>query len=268
MRVSIVQLNTKSNKQENLDKVKRFVLQAVEEGAELISLPEYFNYLGEDEVRNAEDISNGETVSFLSELAKDNGVFIHVGSMLEKYDELKSKNTSLMINPEGEVIGTYEKIHLFDIDIPNGESHCESDTVVGGEKPQIVDLPFGQAGLSICYDIRFPELFRYYTVNQCSVLFIPAAFTLYTGMLHWEPLLRARAIENQCYVIAAGQVGSYAEGMYTHGNSMIIDPWGTVIARASETECVITATLDKKLVRDARDSIPCLTHRKPEYYKY
>lgn len=270
MRVSVVQMNTRSDKQENLDKAKKLILQAVEERAELVSLPEYFNFLGEeeDEISNAEEIANGETVRFLSKIAQEHKIYIHVGSLLEKHTEKKSKNTSLMIDPKGEVAAKYEKIHLFDIEIANRESHRESDTISGGESPQTVDLPFGRAGMSICYDIRFPELFRYYALNGCSVLFIPAAFTQYTGMLHWETLLRARAIENQCYVIAAGQIGSHGEGNTCYGNSMIVDPWGTVVARASETECVITATLDKSIVEEARNSIPCLANRRPEYYKY
>ncbi|MCM3569040.1 carbon-nitrogen hydrolase family protein [Neobacillus mesonae] len=264
MKVAVIQLNSKSDKQENLRKAKEYIIQAVQSGAELISLPEYFNFMGEDHEKRfaAESIPNGETPRMLSELARENEVFIHAGSIVEKFTEEKSYNTSFIINPNGEVIGKYNKIHLFDIEINGMPSYKESSTIQGGDSPVLVDLPFGKAGLSICYDLRFPELFRNHAVNGAKVLFVPAAFTQYTGMLHWEVLLRARAIENQCYVIAAGQYGSTAPGKACYGNSMIIDPWGTVIARAPEDEGFIMAEMKMERVENARESIPCLAHRK------
>lgn len=268
MKIAVVQLNSKSIKQENLEKAKKFITKAAENGAELVSLPEYFNFMGEDTQKkeNAEHIPNGETTGLLSELATKNSIYIHVGSIVEKYSEKKSYNTSFIIDTNGNLMGKYRKIHLFDIGISGMPSYKESDKIQGGNNPVMIDLPFGKAGLSICYDLRFPELYRSYALNGAKILFIPAAFTSYTGMLHWEALLRARAIENQCYVVAAGQFGAHLPGKSCFGNSLIIDPWGTVIARASEGEGVITAELNEELVKSARESIPCLHHRRPEVY--
>ncbi|WP_085990941.1 carbon-nitrogen hydrolase family protein [Oceanobacillus senegalensis] len=269
MKIAAIQLNSKSNKQENLDKARSFITKAAVDGAELVSLPEYFNFMGQDTKKreNAENIPNGETTELLSQLAKKYSIFIHAGSIVEKYNDEKSYNSSFVINPEGNIIAKYHKIHLFDIGIEGMPTYKESDRIQGGNEPVMVDLPFGKAGLSICYDLRFPELFRSYALNGAKILFIPAAFTRYTGMLHWEALLRARAIENQCYVVAAAQFGSHLPGKECYGNSLIIDPWGTVIARASEGEGVIMAEIDDELVKGARESIPCLNHRKPEVYQ-
>lgn len=265
MKVSVIQLNTQSNKQENLNKAKDMIIQAAESGAELVSLPEYFNFMGADDQQKkleAETIPDGETASLLADLAKEYRIYIHSGSIVEKYSDEKSYNTSFVINPNGEVLGKYHKIHLFDIGIEGQPTYRESSSIQGGETPTIIDFPFGKAGLAICYDLRFPELFRHYALNGAKVLFLPAAFTQYTGMLHWEVLLRARAIENQCYVISAAQFGSHAPNKVCYGNSMIIDPWGTVIARAPEGEGIISADIDISRVDDARESIPCIANRK------
>lgn len=268
MKVGVIQLNTKWDKKENLDTIKKYVEEAAAEKAEFVSLPEYCNFMGEekDKNKNAEEIPNGETTQELMKLAKQHEMYIHVGSILEKKDEEKSYNTSLMIDPKGELVAKYQKIHLFDIEIQGVSKYMESNTIENGQKPQMVELPFGKAGLSICYDLRFPELYRGYALDGADILFIPAAFTRYTGMLHWEPLLRARAIENQCYVIAAGQFGTNVPGKACYGNSMVIDPWGTVVSRASEGVGITYANLDKKLIESARESIPSLKNRKPEYY--
>ncbi|MFD1205615.1 carbon-nitrogen hydrolase family protein [Sporosarcina contaminans] len=268
MKVAVIQMNTKSDKEENLRKAEGFIRQAADNGAELISLPEYFNYMGEEsgKIENAEQIPDGRTTSFLSGLAKEYGIFIHAGSIIEKYSNEKSYNTSIIVSPDGKIVGNYRKIHLFDIEINGVSSYMESNSIEGGDSAEIVELPFGKAGMAICYDLRFPELFRKYALEGCNVFFLPAAFTQYTGMLHWETLLRARAIENQCYVIAAGQIGSHLPGKVCYGNSMIIDPWGTVVAKAPEKESIIYAELEGERVQSARESIPCLTHRKPQYY--
>jgi len=268
LKIAVVQLNSKDDKQNNLNKATVFIEQAAEAGAELVSLPEYFNFMGSDSEKknNAEQIPNGETTNLLNGLATKHGIYIHVGSILEKYTEEKSYNTSFIIGPDGKILDTYRKIHLFDIEIEDMPAYKESNTIKAGESPVLIDLPFGKAGLSICYDLRFTELYRNYAFNGAKILFIPAAFTLYTGMLHWEVLLRARAIENQCYVIAAAQFGSTELGKACYGSSMIIDPWGTVIARSPESEGFIITEIDKSYVKKARESIPCLTHRRPEVY--
>lgn len=268
MKIAVVQLNSRDDKQVNLQKCETFIKQAAEKGAELISLPEYLNFMGPDSAKkeNAEKIPNGETTMLLSKLAEEYGVYIHAGSLLEEGAEDKSYNTSLVIGPNGNVLEKYRKIHLFDIEIEGQTAYKESDTIQAGKTPTMVELPFGKAGLSICYDLRFPELYRNYSLNGAKILFIPAAFTLYTGMLHWEALLRARAIENQCYVVAAGQIGSTEPGKSCFGSSMIIDPWGVVLARAPENEGFVMANLEESTVEKARESIPCLTHRRPKVY--
>lgn len=268
MKVAVIQLNTNNNKQRNLKRTNELITKAAEDGAKLVSLPEFFNFMGEEtpEKDFIESIPDGETTKLLARLAREFKIYIHSGSMREKYTNDKSYNTSLIINPDGEIIGKYRKIHLFDSEIKGMPVYKESDIIQSGNEPVIVDLPFGKAGLSICYDLRFPELYRNYALEGAKVLFVPSAFTSYTGMLHWEVLLRARAIENQCYVIAGNQFGSHAPGKSRFGNSMIIDPWGTVIARASEGEGIITSELKSSLVDQARNSIPCMSHRKPKIY--
>lgn len=269
MKVAVIQLNTNNNKQDNLNKVKSFIKKAALDGADLVSLPEFFNFMGEETPERdfIESIPEGESTEILSNLAKEYGIYIHSGSMRELYTNEKSYNTTLVIDPKGDIIGKYRKIHLFDSEIEGLPVYKESDIIQSGSEPALVDLPIGKAGLSICYDLRFPEMYRNYALKGAKVLFVPSAFTSYTGMLHWEVLLRARAIENQCYVIAGNQFGSHAPGKSRFGNSMIIDPWGTVIARASEGEGMIMAELRAELIEQVRNSIPCLNHRKPELYK-
>lgn len=268
MKVAAIQLNSISDKPENLKKISDFIVKAANDGAELVSLPEYCNFMGRDtdKIENAEKIPDGETTTLLGELAKENNLYVHVGSIVERYNDEKSYNTSFIIHPNGTLLDKYRKIHLFDIEIKGMSRYKESDSIQGGTNPVMTSLSFGKAGLSICYDLRFAELYRKYALHGAKILFIPAAFTRYTGMLHWESLLRARAIENQCYVIAAGQFGKYLPEKECYGNSMIIDPWGTVIARASEGEGIIMAELRGELIRSARESIPCLQHRRPEIY--
>lgn len=269
MKVAVVQMNTKQDKEKNMQDIKNFIEEAVNKNAELISFPEYCTYMGPDveKAEYAENIIEGDTYKTLSKLAKEYAIYIHIGSIVEAHDEEKSYNTSFMIDPSGDIIGKYQKIHLFDIEIEGVSKYMESSNILNGTEPQMVDLPFGKAGLSICYDLRFPELYRGYALDGAKVLFIPAAFTRYTGMLHWEVLLRARAIENECFVIAAGQFGENLPGKECFGSSMVIDPWGMVIARASEGIGIIYADIDIDLVDKARESIPSLKNRKPEYYR-
>lgn len=268
MKTAVIQINSKQDKQRNLQVIESYIREAADKGAELIALPENCNFLGtsEDNIQLAEVIPGGETSTLFSNLAKELGVYIHAGSIAERFSDEKSYNTSFVVNPEGEIISTYRKIHLFDIGIEGQSTYKESDSIEAGNEGVLVDLPIGKAGISICYDLRFPELYRDYALHGAKVLFVPAAFTRYTGMLHWEVLLRARAIENQCYVIAAGQFGTYLPGKECYGNSMIIDPWGTVVARASEGTGIAMAELDMGLVESARSSIPCLLHRREDVY--
>lgn len=263
-----IQIDSQSNKKENLEKLDHFIDVAHKDfGAKLIGMSEMVNFIGEknEEFTNAEAIP-GPTTDFFSKKAKQHKVWLHCGSILEKIpNEKKFHNTNVFMNPRGEIVSTYRKIHLFDISLDEGVSFFESSTIKAGNKVTVVDTDLGEIGFSICYDIRFPELYRSLTLKGAKIIFVPAEFTMPTGKDHWECLLRARAIENECYIIAPAQIGK-KPAFQSYGRSLIIDPWGTVIAKASDKECVISAEIDVEYLEKIRRCIPCLEHRKPEVY--
>ena len=267
MLVSAVQLNSKQNKEENIAKAIYFIEKAAAAGAKLIVLPEYMNYISSksEALEYAETIP-GPTTDRLMKIAKELNVFIHCGSMLERYNNEQAFNTSVLINDQGEMEAKYRKIHLFDIVVEGVASYRESNLIKAGEEIVTADTTVGKIGFSICYDLRFPELYRKLMLQGSEIIVVPAAFNQRTGIHHWETLLKARAIENQCYVIAAGQIGSFEEGQTTFGSSMIIDPWGIVIARASDVEGFIVAEVNKEYINKLRQQLPCLNNRKPEIY--
>ncbi|CAM5214101.1 putative amidohydrolase OS=Ureibacillus acetophenoni OX=614649 GN=SAMN05877842_10620 PE=3 SV=1 [Ureibacillus acetophenoni] len=268
LKVALIQLDSQNDKLDNLAKTERYIKEAANNNATLITLPEYFNFIGteEEEEANAESIETGETVQLLKSLAKKHNVWIHGGSILEKSDTPgKYFNTTVMVDPNGEVLAVYRKIHLYDVSIENGPTFLESNTKRNGNKIIVVDTPFTKIGLSICYDLRFPELFRIQALKGAELAILPAEFTLFTGRDHWEVLLRARAIENQLYVIAPGQIGK-KPGFQSYGRSMLIDPWGTVTAVASDKEGVIYGEVDLQYLRKLRKEVPSLSNRKPEVY--
>lgn len=274
MKVASIQLNVREDKEKNIQKALKFVDQAAKEGAKLVCLPEYIDYMGPDDKELKQKMSEtipGSTTNLFSEKAKALGIYINCGSFMEKADDGRSYNTSVLFNDKGEIIATYRKMHLYDVEMEDRISIKESDAIKPGSELSVVDTPVGKMGLSICYDVRFPELYRSLALQGAQIMFIPAAFPIYTGYLHWELLIRARAVENQCYVIATGQYGFYdtGEGVEDakYGSSMIVDPWGTVIARAPEGEGIITADIDITKVDEFRNTIPCFKHRKPEYYQ-
>jgi predicted amidohydrolase len=258
-----VQMTASSSKEENLAKAETFVHLAAERGASLVVLPEVFLWRGPkgEGTRQAEVIP-GPTSDRLSALARQHQIHLVAGSFLEQSDEPRSHNTSLLINPQGEVLACYRKIHLFDIDIPGQVTIKESASMKPGADVVVQETQLGTFGLSVCYDLRFPELYRQLAQRGAEVLFVPSAFTFPTGAAHWEPLLRARAIENQCYVIAPNQIGKNVYGFADYGNSMIIDPWGKIIARAPDKECIITAEIDRDYLEKVRRELPCLAHRR------
>jgi predicted amidohydrolase len=258
-----VQMTASSVKEENLEKAATFVRLAAERGASLIVLPEVFSWRGPraEEPAQVETIP-GPTSERLRELVRRHQVYLLAGSFLEKSDEARSYNTSLLLSPQGELLAHYRKIHLFDVDIPGQVRVKESDTKKPGQELVACNTPLGGFGLSVCYDLRFPELYRGLADRGAEVIFVPSAFTFPTGAAHWEPLLRARAIENQAYIIAPNQIGKNAHGFADYGNSMIIDPWGKVIARAADKECFITAEIDRDYLEKVRRELPCLTHRR------
>ena len=258
-----IQMTASSSKEENLAKAEMFVRLAAERGATVIVLPEVFAWRGPraEEATQLESIP-GPTSGRLSELARRHGIYLLAGSFLEKSEGTRAYNSSLLIGPAGDILAHYRKIHLFDVDIPGQVRVKESDTKKPGQEVVTQRTPLGVFGLSVCYDLRFPELYRQLTQEGAEVLFVPSAFTFPTGAAHWEPLLRARAIENQAYVIAPNQIGKNTHGFADYGNSMIVDPWGKVIARASDKECFITAEIDRDYLEKVRRELPCLAHRR------
>lgn len=259
-----IQMDTQDHWETNLKQAEQFIAEAAERGAKLVSLPEVFSII-EEKTRYAENIPDGKTTQFLKNLAKKHSIFLHGGSFPESIaGSEKFYNSSLFIDPRGEIIAHYRKIHLFDVDLTQN-SYRESRYFEAGEEVVSVSTELGDIGLSICYDLRFPELYRALMKNPLDVLMIPANFTLHTGMDHWESLLRARAIENSCYVIAAAQEGVKPGNLPSYGNSMIIDPWGVVLARGAAPG-VVMAEIDLKRVEEVRRRIPSLKNRRSDSF--
>jgi predicted amidohydrolase len=208
----------------------------------------------------------GPTTDALAAKAQEHGLYVHAGSFFESIPESsRVYNTSVVIAPEGTILDTYRKIHLFDIQ--GDVEYQESDNVAPGEAVTTVETELGTFGLSICYDLRFPQLYRALARRGAKVLFVPAAFSMHTGTDHWESLLRARAIENQAYVIAPGQIGDKPDSMHTYGRSLVVDPWGNVVARASDRPELITATVDLDYLDDVRSKLQTLAHVRPDVYE-
>lgn len=269
-RIAACQMNSQDDKAANLKTAGRLIAQAADQGAKVVALPEYFNCIStEDEyLANGENVP-GPTSEWLQTQAQHHGIYLHGGSLGEAIPgQQKCYNKTLLINPQGEIISQYNKIHLFDIDVKDRVSIKESNTIVSGQEVVTAETEFGCFGLSICYDLRFPELFRAMTLAGARIIFLPAAFTLYTGKDHWEVLLRARAIENEVFIVAPAQIGHHRKADWrTFGSTMIINPWGTVVARAEEETTVIVAEIDYAYQDRVRAGLPCLEHRRPDIYK-
>jgi predicted amidohydrolase len=270
LRVACVQLNAVNEKDANIERAERLVAQAAATGADLVMLPEKWTGIGPPDLIRAvaESLDDGEATLAMREWARKHGITLHGGSIVERRDgREKLSNTSVVIDPEGEIAAVYRKIHLFDVEV-GGHVYRESETEEPGDRLVQTEVEGWKLGLTICYDLRFPELYRLLALEGCEALAVPAAFTLYTGKDHWEPLLRARAIENQCFVVAANQWGPYADGKAAHGRSMIIDPWGVVLAQAPDADGVISAELDRAQIADVRRRIPALANRQPAAYQW
>ncbi|MER3450558.1 MAG: hydrolase, partial [Chloroflexota bacterium] len=241
--VGLVQVNSRADKAQNLAKVERFVAEAARLGAQLVALPEYVTYLGPKEAypEVAEPIP-GPTTERFAVLARCYGIYLLGGSILELSEEPgRYYNTSTLFDPEGRLIARYRKIHLFDVALTGEVAFRESEFIRPGSEV-VTAAVFGRTvGLSICYDLRFPELYRALADAGAELIFVPAAFTMFTGKDHWEVLLRARAIENQCFVVAPAQVGRFEPNGWSYGRSLVVDPWGLVIARSSDVEGVLLA---------------------------
>ncbi len=261
-------MNSGSDKEQNLKQAKKLIALATKKKAKFIALPEVFNYRGKlsEAFKVAEPVP-GYSTNFISQLAKKYKVWILIGSMLEAVGagrDLPSKpyNTSVLINPNGKIVAKYRKIHLFDIKL-KGKQILESSRNQAGKHPKLAKVENVKVGLSICYDLRFPELYRYYSKNGAKIICIPSSFTKPTGEVHWHTLIKARAIENFAYVIAPDQAGTGSGGIKTYGHSLIVDPWGKILAEASaDKEEVIFAEIDLDYLNKIRKNLPSLEHRK------
>lgn len=262
-RVAAIQMVSTPNVEENIATARTLVAQAAAGGATLVTLPEYWPIMGlrdTDKVDHAEQPGAGPIQDFMAQAAREHGIWLIGGTLpLVSNDAAKVMNTTLVYNPQGESIGRYDKIHLFGFQ-QGTESYDEARTIVPGTEVGSFDAPFGRVGLSVCYDLRFPELFR--AMGECALMVVPAAFTYVTGLAHWEVLLRARAIENQCYVLAAAQGGTHASGRRTYGHSMLIDPWGKVVDVLAEGAGVVSGDIDQAFLDQVRGNLPALRHRK------
>lgn len=267
MRVACLQLCSGDNLAANLNSVALLLGEAAEQGVELALLPENFALMSPDLERKrrfATEEVTGIVVPFLETQVRRHSLYLVAGSLLFSGAEAKLRNRCLVFGPDGRCLASYDKIHLFDIDLPK-ERHRESDQVEAGKQPVWLDLLGWRLGLSICYDLRFPELYRRYAAAGCQLLSIPSAFTVPTGEAHWEVLLRARAIENQAFVLAPAQGGQHPGGRRSYGHSLIVDPWGEVLARGSAVAPageVLIADLDQERLQQVRERLPALNHRR------
>src|SRR5512140_3144137 len=259
-----VQMTSTADRAKNLETAVRLLGEAADLGAKLVGLPENFGFMGPEPERLAgAETLEGPTLSALREVARRRGLFIVAGSIAEVSPSPKmTYNTSAVIADDGSLVAAYRKIHLFDVNIPDGARYAESEVVVPGDMAIVAPTALGRIGLTICYDLRFPELYRKLAGFGAQLITIPAAFTLFTGKDHWEVLVRARAIENLAYVVAPAQVGRHSANRQTFGNAMVVDPWGVVLARCPDTEGVCVARFDRARLERCRQELPALKHRK------
>ncbi len=264
--IALVQLTAVDSVTENLNTISDSVMEAVSAGAKAVFLPEccVLMQTSRAQLREAaEHESGGPIQERLSEIASQNDTWLFAGSIpISSADPKRVYNSSIVFAPNGDAVARYHKAHLFDVTLKNGEQYLESAYTMPGESLSLVDTPFGRVGLSVCYDLRFPELYRALTEDRAEILLVPSAFSVTTGAAHWEPLLRARAIENGCYVIAAAQWGSHPSGRKTYGHSLVVDPWGEVIAEKQRDSGLLMSEIDRTAVKHARQQLPCLNHRK------
>lgn len=266
MKIGLAQLNSRQNKSANLAAAGQAIDHLARHGVDLVLLPEMFNFHGLDEANAAAaEAIPGPSTEWASCQAREHGIFVHCGSLIElRGDGLY--NTSVVFDRAGAEIARYSKIHLFDVQTPDGLDYAESDAITAGNEVVVADCEGVTVGLAICYDLRFPELFHALADRGAQLLLLPAAFTVPTGISHWEPLLRARAIENGCYVAACGQWGRYARGRQNYGHSLVVDPWGIVIAQCREGVDTISVELDMDYLRAVRERMPVQRHRRRDLF--
>ncbi|TFW09668.1 carbon-nitrogen hydrolase family protein [Oxalobacteraceae bacterium OM1] len=263
MKIAAIQTVSTPDVETNLATARRLVAEAAGQGAQLVLLPEYWPIMGmrdTDKVANAEEPDAGPIQQCMTELAREHGIWLVGGTLpMAAHEPGKVLNGLMVYDPQGKRVARYDKIHLFSF-TKGEESYDEARTIMHGNDVTSFEAPFGRVGLSVCYDLRFPELYR--AMGDCALIVMPAAFTYTTGQAHWEILLRARAIENQCYVLAAAQGGKHMNGRRTWGHSMLVDPWGEIQAVLPEGEGVVCGELDTAVIARVRESLPALKHRK------
>ena len=270
IRVACVQLTSRQDKAANLERAESLVARDASTGADVVVLPEKWNLIGsaEDYRAAAEPLDGGESVEAMSRWARTLGITLVGGSITElRQGREKLSNTSCVFDADGELVAAYRKIHLFDVEV-GGHVYRESETEEPGTEPVVAQAEDWSIGLSVCYDVRFPELYRILALEGAELTTVPAHFTTPTGRDHWHVLLRARAIENQFYVAAAGQVGETVAGKPAYGRSLVVDPWGTVLAQAPDEETVVVAELDRARLRDIRTKLPSLANRQADAYRW
>ena len=268
LRVACVQMSSRAEKAANLERAEALVARAAAAGADVVVLPEKWNAIGDAEtLHGAAEPLEGESVTAMSTWARRHGITLVGGSITERRPgREKLSNTSVVLDPDGEIAAIYRKIHLFDVEV-GGLVYRESDAEEPGDEPVVCAAEW-PIGLSVCYDVRFPELYRILALEGALLVTVPAHFTLHTGKDHWEVLLRARAIENQLFVAAAAQFGETMPGRWSYGRSLVADPWGLVLALAPDEETVIAADLDRARLEDVRAKLPSLATRQPDAYRW
>ncbi len=270
LRVACVQMNSGAVKADNIEKADRLVARAAASGADVVVLPEKWDAIGSVETlrANAEPLDGGESVEAMRGWARRHSVTLVGGSFTElREGREKLSNTCAVFDPSGETVAVYRKIHMFDVEV-GGHVYRESEAEEPGEETLVCDAEGWRIGLSVCYDVRFPELYRILALGGAELVTVPAAFTLYTGKDHWELLVRARAVENQCFVAAANEWGVHEGGKASYGRSLIVDPWGVALAQAPDEDGVIAADLDRAHLERVRRELPSLANRRPAAYRW
>lgn len=262
-RVALVQMVSSTKIADNLQLIEQYLIQAREQEASLVILPENFAFMGmneQEKLRIAEHYGQGPIQQKISELARDLGLWVIAGTIPLKSMGSKVRASCIVYDDEGLNAARYDKIHLFDVRVSEQEKHQESLTIEAGKDIALVDTPVGKVGLTVCYDLRFPELYQYLMQRGAQLFSVPSAFTAITGAAHWEVLLRARAIENLCYVLAPNQGGIHENGRHTYGHSMVVEPWGKVLAQKEEGQGLILADIDLERLLQLRRQFPCVEH--------
>ena len=262
-RAGLVQMCTGRDMKRNIDDASEMISQAAREGAQFISTPETTHFMETSGRRLFETITSQDEdpgVKAFAKLSAELKIWLNIGSLAIKVGDRRAANRSFLFSPEGQIVVTYDKIHMFDVDLENGESYRESKNYQAGSGAVTTDLPWGKLGMTICYDLRFPQLYRHLAQSGAAFITVPSAFTVPTGQAHWKTLLCARAIENGCFILAAAQGGLHENGRKTYGHSIIISPWGEILTEAKTNSCILLADIDINLITQTRTRIPSLSH--------